>query len=101
VVLISLDSLRADHVGAYGYKRNTTPSFDRFAKEGVLFRNAISTSSWTLPTHLTMFTGLSQLSHGVFADTLVLASSVRTLGEIFHDAGFATAGFVSGPYLAG
>jgi len=101
VVLISLDSLRADHVGAYGYRRDTTPSFDRFSRQGVLFRNAISTSSWTLPTHLTMFTGLSQLSHGVVVDTRVLARSVRTLGEIFHDAGYATAGFVSGPYLGG
>ncbi len=101
VVLISLDSLRADHVGAYGYRRDTTPSFDRFAREAVLFRHAISTTSWTLPTHLTMFTGLSQLSHGVVVDTRVLSPSVRTLGETFHDAGYTTAGFVSGPYLAG
>jgi arylsulfatase A-like enzyme len=101
VVLISLDSLRADHVGAYGYKRDTSPRFDRFAKDGVLFRNAISTSSWTLPTHLTMFTGRSQVSHGVVVDTLVLSTAVPTLGEIFKDAGYATAGFVSGPYVGG
>ncbi|HXC49266.1 MAG TPA: sulfatase [Candidatus Limnocylindrales bacterium] len=101
VVLISLDSLRADHVGAWGYKRDTTPNLDWFAKESVRFRNAISTSSWTLPTHLTMFTGRSQLSHGVVVDTNVLPTSVRTLGEIFHDAGYATAGFVSGPYVSG
>src|SRR5205085_344800 len=101
VVLISLDSLRADHVGAYGYKRDTTPSFDRLAREGVLFRNTISTSSWTLPTHLTMFTGRSQLAHGVFEDTRVLSPAVPTLGEIFHAAGYATAGFASGPYVAG
>ncbi len=101
VVLISLDSLRADHVGAYGYERDTSPSFDRFAREGVLFRNAISTSSWTLPTHLTMFTGRSQLAHGVVEDTRVLSPAIPTLGEIFHAAGYATAGFVSGPYLAG
>jgi arylsulfatase A-like enzyme len=98
VLLISLDSLRADHVGAYGYGRDTSPNFDRFAKEGVLFRNAIATSSWTLPTHLTMFTGRSQLSHGVVVDTRVLPESIPTLGEIFHEAGYATAGFVSGPY---
>lgn len=101
VVLISLDSLRADHVGAYGYERDTSPNFDRFAREGVLFRNAIATSSWTLPTHITMFTGRSQVSHGVFEDTRVLSPAVATLGEIFHAAGYATAGFVSGPYVAG
>jgi arylsulfatase A-like enzyme len=101
VLLISLDSLRADHVGAYGYKRDTSPSFDRFAKDGVLFRNAISTSSWTLPTHLTMFTGRSQLSHGVVVDTLVLSTAIPTLGQIFKEAGYATAGFVSGPYVGG
>jgi len=101
VVLISLDSLRADHVGAYGYKRDTSPNFDRFAREGVLFRNAISTSSWTLPTHLTMFTGRSQVSHGVVVDTRVLSKAIPTLGEIFHEAGYATAGFVSGPYVGG
>ncbi|MFN2377696.1 MAG: sulfatase [Candidatus Binatia bacterium] len=101
VVLISLDSLRADHVGAYGYKRDTSPNFDRFAREGVLYRNAIATSSWTLPTHLTMFTGRSQISHGVNVDTKVLSSAIPTLGEIFHEAGYATAGFVSGPYVGG
>jgi len=99
VVLISLDSLRADHVGAYGYKRDTSPNFDRIAKEGVLYRNAISTSPWTLPTHLTMFTGLSELSHGVVVDTRVLPQSIPTLGEIFHEAGYATGGFISGPYV--
>ena len=101
VVLISLDSLRADHVGAYGYRRDTSPNFDRFAREGVLFRHAISTSSWTLPTHLTMFTGRSQVSHGVVVDTRVLSKAIPTLGEIFHEAGYATAGFVSGPYVGG
>lgn len=101
IILISLDSLRADHVGAYGYKRPTSPNFDGFAKQGVLFRNAISTSSWTLPTHLTMFTGRSQVSHGVTVDTKVLSTSIPTLGEIFHEAGYATAGFVSGPYVGG
>ncbi|MFN2427470.1 MAG: sulfatase [Candidatus Binatia bacterium] len=101
VVLISLDSLRADHVGAYGYERDTSPNFDRFAREGVMFRNAISTSSWTLPTHLTMFTGRSQISHGVVVDTRVLSTAIPTLGEIFHEAGYETAGFVSGPYVGG
>jgi len=101
VLLISLDSLRADHLRAYGYRPDTAPAIDRLAREGVLFDNAIATSSWTLPTHVTMFTGRYQLSHGVVDETSVLPSSIPTLGQIFKAAGFSTAGFASGPYLAG
>ncbi|MBI5506874.1 MAG: sulfatase [Deltaproteobacteria bacterium] len=101
VVLISLDSLRADHLRTYGYQRDTAPAIDRMAREGVVFDNAIATSSWTLPTHVTMFTGRYQLSHGVIDETSVLPSSIPTLGQIFKAAGFSSAGFASGPYLAG
>lgn len=101
VVLISLDSLRADHLRTYGYQRDTAPAIDRLAREGVLFQNAIATSSWTLPTHITMFSGRYQLSHGVVDETSALPPSIPTLGQIFKAAGFATAGFASGPYLAG
>ncbi|RMF21450.1 MAG: hypothetical protein D6760_09430, partial [Deltaproteobacteria bacterium] len=100
VVLISLDSLRADHVGCYGYYRDTTPALDRFAAEGIRFANAISTSSWTLPTHLTMFTGRYQLSHGVVHETMTLSPAVPTLPEILKKSGYTTAGFVSAPYVA-
>jgi arylsulfatase A-like enzyme len=100
VVLISLDSLRADHLGCYGYDRATTPNVDALAGQGVRFANAISTSSWTLPTHLTMFTSRYQLAHGVVQDTYALSPSVPTAGEIFKANGYTTAGFVSGPYLA-
>ncbi len=101
ILLISLDSLRADHLRAYGYQRDTAPTIDRLAREGILFDNAIATSSWTLPTHMTMFTGRYQLSHGVIDETSALPSSIPTLGQIFKTAGFSTAGFASGPYLAG
>lgn len=101
VVLISLDSLRADHLGCYGYDRDTSPRVDRLASEGIRFENAIATSSWTLPTHLTMFTGRYQLSHGVVHDTITLSPAVPTLGQIMKSVGYSTAGFVSGPYVAG
>ena len=101
VVLISLDSLRADHVGCYGYDRDTTPNVDRVAEQGIRFANAVSTSSWTLPTHLTMFTGRYQISHGVMHETITLNPAVPTAGELFKEAGYATAGFVSAPYVAG
>lgn len=100
VVLISLDSLRADHVGSYGYDRATTPALDRLAAEGVRFSEAISTSSWTLPTHLTMFTSRYQISHGVVHDRIALSPAVPILGEIMKANGFVTAGFVSAPYVA-
>ena len=100
VVLISLDSLRADHVGCYGYGRATTPAIDKLASEGVRFANAVSTTSWTLPAHLTMFTSRYQLSHGVVHDTYVLSPDVPTLAEAMKHAGYVTAGFVSAPYLA-
>ena len=100
VVLISLDSLRADHVGCYGYERETTPAVDRLAAEGARFAEAIATSSWTLPTHLTMFTSRYQISHGVVHDRVALSPAVPTLGEIMKANGYATAGFVSAPYVA-
>ena len=100
VVLISLDSLRADHVGCYGYDRATTPALDRLAADGVRFSEAVSTSSWTLPTHLTMFTSRYQLSHGVVHDRIALSPAVPILGEIMKANGYATAGFVSAPYVA-
>ncbi|HMD79824.1 MAG TPA: sulfatase-like hydrolase/transferase, partial [Anaerolineales bacterium] len=65
VIFISIDSLRADHLRSYGYSRNTSPNIDQLAGEGVLFSNAFSTSSWTLPTHLSMITSLYSQSHGV------------------------------------
>lgn len=100
IVLISIDSLRADHVGCYGYERATTPAMDKVASQGVRFANAIATSSWTLPTHLTMFTGRYQIAHGVMHESYTLSEDVPTLGEVLKAAGYATAGFVSAPYLA-
>ncbi len=100
ILLISIDSLRADHVGCYGYERNTTPTMDKVAADGIRFANAMSTSSWTLPTHLTMFTGRYQIAHGVMHESYTLSDQVPTMGEVMKAAGYATAGFVSAPYLA-
>ena len=59
VILVSIDSLRADHVGCYGYERDTTPHLDRFAREGVRFDQHVSSSSWTLPAHASLFTSVA------------------------------------------
>lgn len=64
IVLITLDTLRADHLGCYGYDRNTSPVLDRFAARATLYRNAHATAPWTLPSHASLFTGLYPFEHG-------------------------------------
>jgi len=99
VILISIDSLRADHLGCYGYARPTSPSIDRLAAEGALFEHVMSSTSWTLPAHAAMFTGLPDSVHGCDRNTRILAPARATLAERFQGSGYRTAGFWSGPYL--
>ncbi|MBN2491692.1 MAG: sulfatase, partial [Planctomycetes bacterium] len=99
VILISIDSLRPDHLGCYGYARNTSPTLDRLAQEGALFETVWSSTSWTLPAHAALFTSLPDLVHGCIHGDRWLDGSRYTLAEAFQDAGYHTAGFFSGPYL--
>ncbi|MGH7792955.1 MAG: sulfatase-like hydrolase/transferase, partial [Thermodesulfobacteriota bacterium] len=99
VVFISIDTLRADHLGCYGYHRNTSPNIDRLAREGVIFSNAFSVSSWTLPAHISMFTSMYSTSHGVITGEDYLDDSRITLAEVLKREGYATAAFISGAYL--
>ncbi len=99
VLLISIDTLRADHVGAYGYGRDTSPNLDALAADGVRFEEAVAESSWTLPTHATMFTGLGQSVHGVGYGRSRLDGSVTTLAETLSAAGYRTKGVWTGPFL--
>ena len=100
VLLISIDTLRPDHLGCYGYGRETSPAIDRLAREGVLFENHISSTSWTLPAHAALFTGLADSVHGcVDATGTALAPGFTTLAERFQGGGWTTAGFFAGPYL--
>jgi arylsulfatase len=99
LILISIDCLRADHVGAYGYPRPTTPNLDAFARESTLFRNAMAVSSYTLPTHASMLTGLPPSLHGAAARSRI-SSVVDTLPELLAAEGFRVQGLVSGPFLA-
>ena len=97
VLLVSLDTTRADHWGAYGYDRGVTPRLDALAEQGLLFENAVTNSGNTLISHTSLFTGLFPLAHGVSpAETGVkLQDSYDTLAEDFAAGGFATAGFVT------
>lgn len=105
ILLISIDSLRADHCSLYGYKAQfapdlpTTPFLEKLAKEGVRFDQAISPSSWTLPAHMSLLTGLGPIEHGVRDRHRQLPEDVMTLAEHLRLAGYSTAGFFSGPLL--
>jgi arylsulfatase A-like enzyme len=99
IVLISIDSLRADHLGCYGYEPPTSPTIDRLAREGARFETALSTTSWTLPAHAALFTGLYDSAHGLVDNGLSLAEEHRTLAEVLRDHGYQTGGFFGGPYL--
>jgi arylsulfatase A-like enzyme len=94
VVLITLDTVRPDHLSLYGYSRPTSPNLDRWARQGVVFDNAVSASSWTLASHASIFTGLLPHQHG--ADwARPLDTSRWTLAEVLRSRGYATAGFTS------
>ncbi|MCP4901394.1 MAG: sulfatase-like hydrolase/transferase [bacterium] len=95
VVLISIDTLRADHVGCYGAAGDPTPNIDRIAREGVRFNRAYANVPVTTPSHATILTGTFPLFHGVRSNgTHTLPPSSVTLAEMFHDAGYATAGII-------
>ncbi|MYB19748.1 MAG: sulfatase-like hydrolase/transferase [Holophagales bacterium] len=96
VILITIDTLRADRLSSYGSDRVATPHIDRLAAEGVRFANASSTVPFTLPAHSSIMTGLYPPSHGVRENVgYVLAPELVTIAERFRDAGYRTGGFVS------
>jgi len=95
VVLVSIDSLRADHLGVYGYKRSTSPNIDRFAKQAIRFGRAYSSSNWTLPGHAGMFTGLMSSGHSGFNHEKAVRPDAPFIVENLANAGFKTASFVS------
>ncbi len=101
IVVVSLDTTRPDHLSAFGAARPTTPHLARLAAEGAVFTNARSTSSWTLPSHMSLFTGLPPGLHEVVLDFQALDLGRRTMGEIFRDAGYRTMGVFSAPYVHG
>ena len=90
VILISVDTLRRDHVGAYGYAKPTTPTLDGLAGSGVLAEDAVSVSSWTLPAHLSMMTSVLPGTHGGIDIKQGFNRSVPTLAGMLKEAGVAT-----------
>ncbi|MFP6664944.1 MAG: sulfatase [Deltaproteobacteria bacterium] len=100
VILVSIDTLRPDHLGAYGYDKPTSPHLDEIAREGVLFRNAVAPSPTTLPSHTSLFTGLSPSSHGVVVSQGRKAPpELVTMAEVLSAQGYTTASVNDGVYL--
>ncbi|MDG2148848.1 MAG: sulfatase [Planctomycetota bacterium] len=102
LLLISLDTLRADHLGCYGYERPTSPFLDAFADRATLFTDAQTVAPYTLPSHVSLFTGLLPPSHGVLdggTDRLD-ATVVPYLPKLLADAGWVTAAFTGGGFVS-
>lgn len=99
VVLIGLDTLRADRLSSYGYDRPTTPHLDALAAEGVRFDQAISTAPWTAPSFASIFTGRMPSSHGVVDRLTGLAGELETVTERFRRAGWRTQAYAFKPFL--
>ena len=99
VLLIVIDTLRADHLSSYGYDRRTSPHIDRLAEEGVLYEDCISASSWTLPSHASLFTGLFVRDHHTTSENWTLAESFDTLAELLSEAGYHTGGFSNNVWI--
>ncbi|MCA9491470.1 MAG: sulfatase-like hydrolase/transferase, partial [Myxococcales bacterium] len=95
VLLVSIDTLRADHLGTYGYARDTSPFLDQLAEEGTLFEQAWSPTSWTLPSHTTMLSGTLPVHHGTIDDHLTIEPTLPLLQESFRKAGWGTIGAVA------
>jgi len=107
VVLISIDTLRADALGIYGNRRNTTPAIDEFARSGTLYQRAYSTSPKTASSHMSMFTGLPPAVHKVCnagqggSQCAGLSAGIRTLAEVLKEQGYLTVGMTHGGNVAG
>jgi len=121
VILVTLDTTRADHLGVYGYERETSPELDAFALDSVTYERAWASGAWTLPTHASMITGRWVTNHGahfaVKGSTVSLSEVLEgdfftkhnasrlpedevTLAELLNERGYATAAFGGGPWLA-
>ncbi|MEE2672632.1 MAG: sulfatase [Myxococcota bacterium] len=98
IVLIVIDTLRADHLGAYGYSRDTSPTLDGLAERGMLFTNATATSSWTRPAMASLFTARLPSELALRTTTDVLGPAWPTLAERLQESGYRTVG-VSGNFV--
>ncbi len=101
VILVSIDTLRADHLSLYGYERDTSPRLDAWAeRSAVVFENAVAPAPWTLPSHVSMLTGHSPLAHGVNYAHQGVPRDLTLLAERLRGAGYSTLAVTGGGYLS-
>jgi arylsulfatase A-like enzyme len=98
VILISIDTLRADRLSTYGYQKPISEEIANWAANGVVFQNAVAAAPWTLPSHVSMFTGLDAVHHGVNYEGPASASFMM-LAEHLRNAGYATGAITGGAYV--
>jgi arylsulfatase A-like enzyme len=96
IILISLDTLRADHLKCYGYGRQTSPHMDRLGADGAIFTNAFSSTSWTLPAHISLLTSLDNRHHGVDKRNPYLDRSIATLADVLRKEEYFTCAITGG-----
>ncbi len=99
LIVITVDTVRADRLGCYGFQKNTTPAIDAFSEKSLLFENAIVPLPLTGPSHSTIFTGKSIINHGVIGNGYKLSNENVTLAEILKEKGYATAAFIASKVL--
>ena len=95
VIIISVDTLRADHLGCYGYPRKTTPAVDALARDGVLFDRCFTLTPLTTPAFSTMLTSLPPHKHGAKRNGLSLFNQIHTLPHYLKKHGYVSAAFIS------
>jgi arylsulfatase A-like enzyme len=99
IILIVLDTQRADRLGCYDYSRAITPNLDRFASEATLFEQAVAPAQWTIPSHASMFSGLYPTAHQVLQSSHKLNSGHPHVAEHLSQAGYETVGFCNNPLV--
>lgn len=100
ILLIVLDAARVDRFSCYGYHRKTTPNIDRLASEGTVFLNHYSTANQTLPSHVSMFTGIHPFFHGAATNSSSYNGRYPTIQEILNKHGYLTVGVSYNPALS-
>lgn len=100
VVLIVVDTMRADRLGCYGYAKNSSPMLDAMAAEGIVFKTTVAQASWTRPSIATILTGLYPSTHQAISKVSMLPDDVFTLAEAFRRGGYYTAGLADNINIA-
>src|SRR5262245_14147691 len=99
IVIVSIDTLRPERLGVYGNSADVSPNIDALAKDGAVFTQVLALSPWTLPSHMSMLTGLDPIAHGVQNSDFRLSGKVTTLAEALRDAQWRTAAFTDGGFV--